>query len=82
MSRAVYEEDVIKLLDRGWKLGVYPVASNIHALPPAQPEIISCPECKYYDTDTEQCNNDKGLRFIDFGDPECMWCSWAERLEE
>lgn len=49
---------------------------------PTQPEIITCTECKYYDTDTEQCNNDKGLRFIDFGNPERMWCSWAERLEE
>ena len=39
MRRAVYEDDVIKLLDKGWKSGVYPVASNIHALPPAQPGI-------------------------------------------
>jgi hypothetical protein len=38
MRRAIYEDDVIKLLDKGWKLGVYPVASNIHALPSAQPE--------------------------------------------
>ena len=51
-------------------------------LPPAQPEIITCIECKYYNTDTEQCNNDKGLRFIDFGNPERMWCSWAERRED
>ena len=38
MRRAIYEDDVIKLLDKGWKTGIYPVASNIHALPPAQPE--------------------------------------------
>lgn len=38
MRRAIYEDDVIKLLDKGWKTGVYPVASNIHALPSAQPE--------------------------------------------
>ena len=38
MRRAIYEDDVIKLLDKGWKSGVYPVASNIHALPSAQPE--------------------------------------------
>lgn len=38
MRRAIYEDDVIKLLDKGWKLGVYPVASNIHALPSAQPD--------------------------------------------
>lgn len=44
MRRAIYEDDVIKLLDKGWKSGVYPVASNIHALPSAQPEQrwISC----------------------------------------
>lgn len=39
MRRAIYEDDVIKLLDKGWKSGVYPVASNIHALPSAQTEI-------------------------------------------
>ena len=38
MRRAIYEDDVIKLLDKGWKSGVYPVASNIHALPSAQPD--------------------------------------------
>lgn len=38
MRRAIYEDDVIKLLDKGWKSGVYPVASNIHALPSVQPE--------------------------------------------
>lgn len=50
----------------------------LNEVPSAQPEIIICTECKYYDTDTEQCNNDKGLRFIDFSNPERMWCSWAE----
>lgn len=46
MRRAIYEDDVIKLLDKGWKSGVYPVASNIHALPSAQPEPqwIPCSE--------------------------------------
>ena len=39
MRRAVYEDDVIKLLDKGWKSGVYPVASNVHALQSAQPGI-------------------------------------------
>lgn len=43
MRRAIYEDDVIKLLDKGWKSGVYPVASNIHALPSAQP-ATSCSE--------------------------------------
>ena len=38
MRRVIYEDDVIKLLDKGWKSGVYPVASNIHALPSAQPD--------------------------------------------
>ena len=38
MRRAIYEDDVIKLLDKGWKSGAYPVASNIHALPSALSE--------------------------------------------
>ena len=46
MRRAIYEDDVVKLLDKGWKSGIYPVASNIHALPSAQPERkwIPCSE--------------------------------------
>ena len=44
MRRAIYEDDVIKLLDKGWKTGVYPVASNIHALPSAQPKR-TCVNC-------------------------------------
>lgn len=49
MRRAIYEDDVIKLLDKGWKTGVYPVASNIHALPSAQSEhaLKDCRNCKY-----------------------------------
>ena len=38
MRRAIYEDDVIKLLEKGWKSGIYPVASNIHALPSALSE--------------------------------------------
>ena len=37
-KRAVYEDDVIKLLNRGWKSGVYPLARDVRALPSAQPE--------------------------------------------
>ena len=47
MRRAIYEDDVIKLLDKGWKSGVYPVASNIHALPSAQPEDDRLERCKF-----------------------------------
>ena len=49
MRRAIYEDDVIKLLDKGWKTGVYPVASNIHALPSAQSEhaLKDCRNCKH-----------------------------------
>jgi len=36
MSRAVYEDDVIKLLNRGWKSGRYPLACDVRALPSAQ----------------------------------------------
>lgn len=38
MRRAIFEDDVIKLLDKGWKSGMYPATSDIHALPSAQPE--------------------------------------------
>lgn len=51
MRRAIYEDDVIKLLDKGWKTGVYPVASNIHALPPAQPNV---PDTNVGDTISRQ----------------------------
>ena len=47
MRRAIYEDDVIKLLDKGWKSGVYPVASNIHALPSAQPDTRSLEQIKW-----------------------------------
>lgn len=38
MRRAIYEDDVIKLLNRGWKSGVYPLGCDVRALPSAQPE--------------------------------------------
>ena len=46
MRRVIYEDDVIKLLDKGWKSGVYPDASNIHALPSVKPgqRWIPCSE--------------------------------------
>lgn len=54
MRRAIYEDDVINLLDKGWKSGVYPVASNIHALPSAQPDIAEkLYQYKCYITDQE-----------------------------
>jgi len=36
MRRAIYEDDVIKLLDKGWKSGRYPLACDVRALPSAQ----------------------------------------------
>ncbi len=48
MRRAIYEDDVIKLLDKGWKSGVCPVASNIHALPSAQPEQLTDKEQRIF----------------------------------
>ena len=51
----------------------------IKNLPSAQPEIIRCRDCECYDMVTEHCTNDKGLRFIDYSNPDGMWCSWAER---
>lgn len=40
--RAVYEDDVIKMLNEGWIKGVYPNTSNVHNLPTAEPELIKC----------------------------------------
>lgn len=91
MRRAIYEDDVIKLLDKGWKLGVYPVASNIHALPSAQTEIIMCKECKHRPTRDEdgwidfptercpcQCEDDYYYSWM----PKDDWfCGNAERKE-
>lgn len=72
MRRAIYEDDVIKLLDKGWKTGVYPVASNIHALPPAKPDIIHCKDCKW--KNQHNCTRAVEL-FID----DDKYCAWAER---
>ncbi len=33
--RAVYEDDVIKMLNEGWKNGIYPSTANVHNLPTA-----------------------------------------------
>lgn len=38
MSRAIYEDDVIKLLDKKWKLGQYPLPRDVRALPSAEPK--------------------------------------------
>ena len=62
--------------------GVLLAEKRIEKLPSAQPEIVRCTECEYYDATTEHCTNDKGLRFIDYSNPDGMWCAWAERREE
>lgn len=33
--RAVYEDDVIKMLNEGWIKGIYPNTANVHNLPTA-----------------------------------------------
>ena len=42
--RAVYEDDVIKMLNEGWARGIYPSTANVHNLPPAEPRWIPCSE--------------------------------------
>lgn len=76
MRRAIYEDDVIKLLDKGWKLGVYPVASNIHALPPAESEIIRCKDCYHYPSKYADCP------MIGWARNENDFCSKAERKDD
>lgn len=56
--------------------------SAIENLPSAQPEIIYCKGCKYYNEHTEECDNDKGLRFLDYSNLDKMYCAWAERRED
>ena len=72
MRRAIYEDDVIKLLDKGWKSGVYPVASNIHALPSAQSEIIRCKDCKWWRQQTNYQGSPLSFGFCESDD---MWRS-------
>lgn len=86
MRRAIYEDDVIKLLDKGWKSGVYPVASNIHALPPAQPErekgawIATYSDCGADVCVTWKCCHcgyvrKKGWEHTDAGEkPDALFC--------
>ena len=33
--RAIYEDDVIKMLNEGWIKGIYPNTANVHNLPTA-----------------------------------------------
>lgn len=48
MSRLIYEDDVIKMLDHGWLSGKYPHIYEVHNLPTAQPEIIQCKDCVHH----------------------------------
>lgn len=56
--------------------------SAIENLPSAEPKIIRCKGCKYYNDHTEECDNDEGLRFLDYSNLDKMYCAWAERREE
>ena len=76
MRRAIYEDDVIKLLDKGWKIGVYPVASNIHALPSAHPEIIRCRDCRWR---KDQSGSTAWLPCRAIVTPSDFYCGRAER---
>lgn len=50
---AVSREAVNKLLEDGWKKGIYPSRSNVAALPPVTPKPKAyCKECKHYDPST------------------------------
>lgn len=46
--RAVYEDDVIKMLNEGWIKGIYPNTSNVHNLPTVESELIKCDYVKAY----------------------------------
>ena len=98
MRRAIYEDDVIKLLDKGWKSGIYPVASNIHALPSAEPQITHCRDCKHRPKATKADEKVFSGFSVKFPDEKCpcqcgdgwyswypeddFYCGFAERAEE
>lgn len=52
--------------------------SVIRSVPPAQPEIIRCKNCKHYE-DNSFCGNEEST-FVDV-EPD-SFCSWAERRED
>jgi len=73
MRRAIYEDDVIKLLNRGWKSGRYPLACDVRALPSAQLETIICSQCVHYQQNHHYCE------FLDAEFSPSDYCSYAER---
>ena len=72
-GRLIYEDDVIVLLDRGWKKHMYPTASNVHALPSPQigTKTVYCSNCKHskhcYDEDGDsywKCDKDGSSKWM------------------
>lgn len=54
------------------------IAQELAKLPPAQPEIIRCKDCRYYSEEEHECLDlmGHGRRW----EPS-DWCSYAERKE-
>ena len=68
----ISRQDAIDAVKHAWAKGLEP-SQYIEDLPSAQPEIIRCRECKYYDPN-DHC-------FLQGAGPE-DYCSCAERREE
>ncbi len=51
-------------------------AEIIRNLPSAQPEIIRCKDCKYFNSYFVECDHESGLKHIKDGHDHC---SYAER---
>ena len=76
---SISRKGALKICRRYWHPTSNPIMEEIEKLPPTQPEIIRCKDCKYWRIDSE------GERYCDriVGVSECEdgsgYCSDAER---
>lgn len=70
--RAVYEDDVIKMLNEGWIKGIYPSTANVRNLPTAEPERPKGKWVSHYD----YC---KKHGYIPSGVIALWWCDQCEQ---
>ena len=73
----ISRQAALKICRRYWHPKFNPIMEEIEKLPPVQPEIIHCRDCKWYNGEINQCNAQicASMRGEDF-------CSRAERREE
>ena len=83
----IYRQDVIDIVTfecGKWKGLSKEITKQINALPPVQPEIIHCKECKHHWT--HRCMDSPPIEICDlkqtFYDAEVDFCSLGKRREE